>query len=325
MSTIKDVANEAGVSITTVSRVLNNKGYISEATKEKVYSAMKHLDYHPHQIARALSKKQSFLIGVIIPDSSLSFFAQLVRSIEDTCGKNGYKIILCNSLNNQSKEKGYIQMLQENRVDGIIMGSHASQLSDYKELKRPLITFERYIDNIPYVTADNFLGGQLATQHLIDSGCKHLLHISGPLELSILANRRSDAFQVTCNKNHVDYSVVDYTYTHLDFNYYVNYIQTTIGPMLDYYDGVFCSNDLLAYALYLYCHSNNIKVPDDIKIVGYDHSPFSQILASPKLTTIAQPIDTLGDLLAKGIISLVEKKEVYNQQLSVRLIKGDTT
>ena len=97
-------------------------------------------------------------------------------------------------------------MLKENRVDGIIMGSHALKLTSYESVNRPVITFERYIEGVPYVTSDNFLGGQLATQHLIDKGCKKLLHISGSLDLSILANRRADAFKVTCINQNIDYT-----------------------------------------------------------------------------------------------------------------------
>lgn len=325
MITIKEVAKEAGVSITTVSRVLNNKGYISADTRHKVQQAMKKLDYHPHQIARALSKKQSFLVGLIIPDSSLPFFAQLGTAIEQQCYALGYKVILCNSLNDREKEQSYIQMLRDNRVDGIIMGSHALDLDDYQSLDRPVITFERSIEGVPFVSSDNYLGGQLATQHLIDAGCKRLLHISGPLNLSILANRRSDAFQLTCTRQQIDYTIVEYEHTHLDFNYYVDYIEQTIAPILGEYDGVFCSNDYLAYALYLYCQKTSIQVPETLKIIGYDYSQFAQILASPKLTTIAQPIDTLGHQLAKGLITLIEKEDMHSQQLPVTLIQGQTT
>ncbi len=326
MATIKDVAKEAGVSITTVSRLLNNNNYISDSTRKKIRDAMKRLDYHPHQIARALSKKQTHILGLILPDSSHSFFGQLIKAIEMTAQSKDYKILLCNSLNDKEKELSYINMLKENRVDGIIMGSHALDLDAYKTIKKPLVTFDRYIDDtIPYVASDSYTGGQLATQHLIDQGCKQLLHISGPLKLSTFANRRADGFKLTCIENHIAYDIIESEYTKLSYSYFYQFIETTISSYLHKIDGVFCSNDILAYALYVYCIKHNINVPERIKIVGYDFCRFSRMLKTPRLTTIAQPIDLIGQILSKSLIDLIEKKETYNQQLSVKLIKGETT
>ncbi|WP_113672495.1 LacI family DNA-binding transcriptional regulator [Vallitalea guaymasensis] len=327
MNTIKDVAKKAGVSITTVSRVLNNNNYISDMTRKKVLDAMKELDYYPHQIARALSKKQTFIIGVILPDSSNPFFAQLLKNIEQVAQCKNYKVLLCNSLNDKEKELSYIKMLKENRVDGIIMGSHVLNMEAYKNITEPIIAFERYINNsIPYVTSDNYTGGQLATNHLIERGCKNLLHISGPLDLSIDANRRADAFKLTCIDNEIDYYIVEYQDLNLNFEYFYKFIETNIDKYLDKIDGVFCSNDILAYALYVYCKNKNINVPDTLKIVGYDNSQITQMLKTPRLTTIAQPIDLIGKILCENLIRLIEKKgDAYNQQLSVTFIKGETT
>jgi DNA-binding LacI/PurR family transcriptional regulator len=325
MANIKDVAKLAGVSVTTVSRVMNNTNYISSQTRENVEQAMKTLDYHPHQIARALSKKQTFILGAIIPDSSHPFFAQLLKSIEKKAEQDGYKVLLCNSLNNKEKEANYVQMLRENRVDGIIMGSHTLETSAYKDINRPLITFERYIDGIPHVSSDNYMGGQLATKHLIDQGCKKLLHISGPSRLDILSNRRADAFKLTCMDHNIDYTIIEYEYTKINFDYYQSYVQEVVAPYLSKIDGIFCSNDYVAYAIYLYCINHKISVPDQIKIIGYDYSLFAQVLQTPHLSTIAQPIELMGELLCESLIQLINKKEVYNQQLPVQLIKGETT
>jgi len=327
MPTIKDVAKKAGVSITTVSRVLNNTNYISDSTRNKVVAAMKELDYHPHQVARALSKKHTFIIGAILPDSSHPFFAQLLKAIEETALKEDYKVLLCNSFNDKEKGLSYINMLKENRVDGIIMGSHALDIDEYKKINKPIITFERYIDdNIPYISSDNYEGGRLATKHLIDQGCKSLLHISGPFKLSIFSNRRADAFKLTCIENNIDFEIIEAQHAKLSFDYFYNFIENNISNYLSKVDGVFCSNDILAYALYVYCKNNGIDVPGTIKIVGYDYCQFSRMLKTPTLTTIAQPIDLIGRYLCNNLIKMIEKKEgVYNQILSVKLIKGDTT
>ena len=126
--------------------MLNKHPNVSEKTKTTVNNVMQELNYYPHQIARALSKKQSFLIGMLVPDCANPFFAELIKYVELHAQKHDYKLLLCNSLNNKEKELKYIAMLQQNRVDGIIMGSHTLDVDFYKNLNAPIITFDRYID-----------------------------------------------------------------------------------------------------------------------------------------------------------------------------------
>ena len=209
------------------------------------------------------------------------------------------------------------------------MGSHLINTDFYQSIERPIITFDRHLsDKIPYIGSDNFTGGQLATQHLIDRGCKNLLHLSGSCKLPTLANKRADGFKLTCMQNNVTYEILEYQHTKLTFDYYYQYIETVVAPLLDHIDGVFCSNDILAYALYIYCTHHAISVPDALKIVGYDNSEFTRMLQSPRLTTIAQPIPIMGELLCTNMIKLIEEGEkatVYNQIVGVKLIQGTTT
>lgn len=325
---IKDVAKKAGVSITTVSRVINNNPVVNEKTKLKVNAVMEELNYYPHQIARALSKKQSFIIGILIPDCANPFFAEIIKYVELYAQNKDYKLLVCNSLNNKEKEIKYIQMLEQNRVDGIIMGSHTLDVDAYKNLNAPIITFDRYIDeNIPYVSSDNFYGGQLATNALIESGCQSLLHISGALHLNTFANRRAEAFKLTCIENKVNFQILELEHTKLSFEYFMGFINEKIAPILPNIDGVFCSNDLLAYALYIYCTQNNIRVPQDLKIIGYDYNSFIRMLKTPQITTIAQPVEKIANALCSGLIQLIENPDdsnVHNKVISVHLVKGDT-
>lgn len=327
---IKDVAKKAGVSITTVSRVLNNHPNVSEKTKATVNSAMLELNYYPHQVARALSKKQSFLIGMLVPDCSNPFFAELIKYVELNAQQHDYRLLLCNSLNNMERELKYISMLRQNRVDGIIIGSHTLDLNYYKDLNAPLITFDRYIDeSIPYVSCDNFYGGQLATNHLIENGCKSLLHISGALNLNSFVNRRSEAFKLTCLENNIPFQMIELDHTNLTYEYYYDFITERISPLLNDIDGVFCSNDLLAYALYVYCQENGINVPNDLKIIGFDNDFFIRTLRTPRITTIAQPIEKLATALWDGILELIENpkesnKHTHNRIISVNLVERDT-
>ncbi|MBD8069612.1 LacI family DNA-binding transcriptional regulator [Bacillus sp. PS06] len=329
MVNIKDVAIRAGVSVTTVSRVLNNRGYIGKETREKVEKAMAEINYFPNQIARALQKSQSYILGIIVPDSNNPFFSELVKHVEINANANNYKLLVCNSLDQSEKEAKYIRMLKENRVDGIIMCSHTLDVGEYTQINFPIVTFDRIIANqFPYVSSDNFKGGEIATEHLIASGCKKLLHLSGPLKLDLLPNRRSDAFRLTCMKHNIEFEVVEATQDNLTFQYFRDFIRTEIADTLSHFDGVFCSNDILAYALYLHAIENNIKVPEQLKIIGYDYHSFTRMLQTPKLTTISQPISRLGKILSNTIISMIETKDkdsVNNIVVDVELIKGDTT
>ena len=329
MSNIKDVAIRAGVSVTTVSRVLNNRGYIGKETRKKVEKAISEINYSPNQIARALQKSQSYILGIIVPDSNHPFFSELIKHVEVHASEQNYKVLICNSLDQPEKEANYISMLQENRVDGIIMCSHTLDVEEYKKLTFPIVTFDRIITNqFPYVTSDNFCGGGIATEHLIQSGCKNLLHISGPLKLDLLANRRADAFKLTCMRHNIPYQVIEYSHDSLTFEYFINFIKNEVSEMLPNFDGVFCSNDIVAYALYLYATETGINIPDQLKIVGYDYHSFTKMLQTPRLTTIAQPIKRLGKVLSSTIINMIESKDkdtINNTVVDVELIKGQTT
>ncbi|UCZ53897.1 LacI family DNA-binding transcriptional regulator [Bacillus shivajii] len=329
MANIKDVAKKAGVSVTTVSRVINNRGYIGKETRRKVEEAMAAIDYSPNQIARALQRSQSYIIGIIVPDSGHPFFAELIKNIEMYAYKSNYKLLVCNSLDEAEKETNYISMLKENRVDGIIMCSQTLNVEEYKKVNLPIVSFDRIISNdIPYVTSDNFHGGELATEHLINKGCKKLLHVSGPLNLDVLPNRRADAFKLTCMKYNIPFHIVEGEFSRQAFSYYPeDFIEEKVAEQLSEYDGVFCSNDILAYAIYIHALKQNIKVPEQLKIIGYDHNQFTKFLQNPKLTTINQPADKLGKAICSNLIKMIENEDndVNNTIVDVEFIQGETT
>ncbi|SDY05099.1 LacI family transcriptional regulator, sucrose operon repressor [Evansella caseinilytica] len=329
MANIKDVAKKAGVSISTVSRVLNNRGYIGKETRRKVEKAMAEINYSPNQIARALQKSQSYILGMIVPDSNHPFFSELIKHVEVFANEQNYKVVICNSLDQPDKEANYINMLRENRVDGIIMCSHTLDVEEYKSVLFPIVTFDRILSNqVPYVASDNYRGGEIATEHLIQAGCKRLLHISGPLKLDLLANRRADAFRLTCMRHHLHHDIIEGTNDNLTFEYFRHFIANEVADRLQSYDGVFCSNDMVAYALYLYAAANGINVPERLKIVGYDYHSFTRMLKTPRLTTISQSAKRLGKVLSSTIIHVIEKKDedtINNTIVDVELVKGETT
>ena len=193
---IQDVAKKAGVSATTVSRVLNNRGYISDETREKVNKAMKELNYFPNDVARSLFNKRTNLIGLIIPTVSNPFFGELTFYIETICNSIGYKILICNSLNNIENEKKYLEMLMRNQVDGIIVGTHNQGILDYKNDNLAAVSIDTYLsENIPIIGSDNYNGGKIATELLLAKGCKNIINIDGDCNLKTQARLRKVAYE----------------------------------------------------------------------------------------------------------------------------------
>ena len=312
MANIKDVAKLANVSVTTVSRVLNNKGYISDETRESVRKAMEELDYQPNEVARSLFRRQSNMIGLIIPSVSHPFFAQLTRYIEFYAHEFGYKIVLCNSLMQSGKEREYIELLRRHQVDGIIMGSHTLEIAEYSGLNLPIVSFDRQIaPDIPYVSSDNFTGGVLAGRHLIEKGCKKLAHISGNLKLQMLSNKRNDGFIQACKEYDKTYYIYETDINVLGKNDYTQVVETLFKEHPDI-DGIFASSDIIAAQIIKKCTDLGRRVPEDVKIVGYDDTDIAKYLI-PAITTIAQPIESMARYAIDYVIKQIEGEVVPNE------------
>jgi DNA-binding LacI/PurR family transcriptional regulator len=323
MATIKDVAKVSGVTVTTVSRVLNNRGYISEITRKKVYEAMEKLNYQPNELARSLYRKKSNFIGLIIPNVAHPFFAELTSFIEFYAYKQGYKVLICNSYQDSVKEREYVEMLKRNQVDGIIMGSHTLETSDYLVPTLPIVAIDRKLSHdIPYVTSDNYKGGELATNLLIDKGCKKLVHISGPLELNTPANNRYKAFMDVVEKKNVEYVIVQ---AKLDiFESYEKLAYKLFQEQPDI-DGVFASSDMIAASIIHVANEIGKEIPRELKIVGYDDISIAHMIVPP-LTTIKQPIEAMAELTVKVLINQIEHVEVNLENvLPISLVERKST
>lgn len=324
MATIHDVAKKAGVSVTTVSRVLNNRGYISEATRSKVYQSMDELGYQPNEIARSLLRKQSNIIGLIIPDVSHPFFSELANHVEYHAYQNGFKVLLCNSHMDPVKEKDYIEMLKRNRVDGIIMGSHTLEVEEYMNLHSPLVTIDRKIGSIPFISSDNYKGGELATELLIRKGCKKIAHICGNLELELLANQRSEAFEHIAAKHAIEHLTIQTDMNVFDQWQYERIIRSLFLEHPDI-DGVFATSDIIAAFAVKECGRSGKRVPDDVRIVGYDDVNAASWL-TPAITTVKQPISEIGRLAVELIRKQMDGEPLEREHvLNVELVERATT
>lgn len=325
MATLKDVAAECGLTVTTVSRVLNNRGYISDETRAKVFAAMDKLNYTPNEVARSLSKKSTNTIGVIVPHIRHPYFAEMLSNIENAASKNGFKIILYNSKGRDNKEKEYLDMCTSNRVAGIILFSASVAVQEFAASKIPLVTVERFVENgTAAVECDNRQGGELAAQHLIDQGCKRLLNVSGVIGNSMPADDRTLGFADVCNKNGITYKIVETNigqYNSLDYH---ELLEQALG-LGEVFDGVFASSDLIASQVLQVCAKVGIKVPEDIKLVGFDDVMISQI-TNPPITTIHQPIKEMAETAVEMVIAASEGKTVPKRTLlPVSLVKREST
>ncbi|ADL69404.1 transcriptional regulator, LacI family [Thermoanaerobacterium thermosaccharolyticum DSM 571] len=324
MATIRDVAEKAGVTVTTVSRVLNNRGYISEKTRKKVYEAMKELNYQPNELARSLYRRKSYLIGLLIPSVSHPFFAELTSYIEYYAYQNDYKILLCNSLQDVEKEKDYINMLKRHQVDGIIIGSHTLKTEQYLNVNLPIVAIDRYFsEKIPYVASDNYNGGVLATKLLIQNGCRKIAHISGPLILNTPANNRYKAFMDVVKEHNIENVVVETKLNVFDTDEYKKLIIKLFTDHPDI-DGVFASSDLIAATIINAAREIGKEVPKDLKIVGYDDISIAKTIVPP-LTTIRQPIEEMAKKTIEIILDQIDGKEVSIENvLPITLVERES-
>ena len=340
MATLKDVARETGLTVTTVSRVLNNRGYISEETREKVYAAMKKLNYRPNEVARSLSKKSTNTIGVIVPHIRHPYFSELISNLENEASKRGYKMILCNSQEKENKEREYLEMCTSNCVAGIVLCSAGVAVEEFQGSNIPLITIERYMENgTASVECDNKQGGKLAAEHLIACGCKNLLHISGVYETAMPADNRALGFIEVCEKAgvfHREVATNTYQYNKLEYhdfleevlkeNYHVdNTTENDENCGKSRIDGIFASSDLIAAQILQVCSKLGIRVPEDIKLVGFDDVNISS-LTTPQITTIHQPIKEIAELTLELLINAQDGKTVAKRSLlPVSLVKREST
>ncbi|HET6486670.1 MAG TPA: LacI family DNA-binding transcriptional regulator, partial [Spirochaetia bacterium] len=306
--TIKDVAARAGVTVTTVSRCLNRRGYMSEATRVRIQQAMTDLDYVPNEIARSLLRRRSSIIGLIIPTANHPFFGQLTTSIEARAYEAGYKLMLCDSRLDSEKESQYIDMLIRHQVDGIIMASHTLRVDQYRRIGMPLVSMDRRIaERIPYVTSDNTAGGRLATRRLIEQGCRRLAFFTGKVNRALLPSRRVEAFEEEARAADLEPIVVQTGEDVFDFTQYQTLVDQLFREHPDV-DGVIASDVKAGHVLQA-CRRFGRRVPQDVKVVGYDDILLASLLV-PRLTTIHQPIEEMGSRAVDVLVAQIAGEAV---------------
>ncbi len=321
MATIKDVAKKANVSVATVSRVINKKGYVNEETRALVENAIHQLNYIPNELARSLFNKHSKLIGVLVPHFDTQFYAELIEGIENAAMRLGYKIMLSNTQDSAKREKDYIHIYSQYNIDGIIVASNAHNVEQLIKSDLPIVTVDHILsENIPSITSNNILGGIIAAQKLISGGARFILELRGPSFL-LTVSERSLGFRQVLVQNNIPY--ISYDTDLLNPN--IDVIRKTIEEHPEI-DGIFATSDFLAI------HAQNIlqklgrRVPEDVQIVGFDNIVYTT-LVSPTITTIAQPIRRMGELALESLVKLLNDEPLgdFHSVLDVKLIERDST
>lgn len=319
--TIKDIAKQANVSIATVSKVINNKdeGFSLE-TKNRVIKIMHELDYHPNSIARGLVTKRTNVIGLILPDITNPFFPEVVRGVEDTANAHGYNLVLCNTDDDEKKEKKYFRILRDKYVDGVIY-TNAAALRD-KNIKIlvddeiPFVLMDRYTENqiIPYIHTDNEMGMYEAVKYLIDKGHRKISYISGPVG-DIVAENRIRGYKRAMIESGIKFNETLLRYGNYKVASGIRCMESLLSSGMDF-TAVVCANDMMAVGALDVLKNKGISVPEEISITGYDDIFLSQ-MTTPKLTTISQPKYELGRISAEILFKLINGEEIDSREIKL--------
>lgn len=322
MPNMRDIARLSGVSIATVSRYINNNGYVSDEVKDKIQQVIDELNYKPNALARAIFTKSSRTIGLMVPNISNPFFNQMALTIEKYANNNGYSIFLCNTEDNPEKEKNYINILQSHRVEGIIIARSQCK-EEYSTIDIPVISFENHIsDNIITVASDNYNGGRIAFEHLHNCGCKKILHVKGPSTFEATEDRYRGFLDAAGEKN------VSIDSFEFESDFQVKMLEDSMEEIdqISKYDGIFVFNDIAAAVVMRFLLAKEINIPRDLQIIGFDNSFICEVL-KPSLTTINQPVEEIGKVIIDLLIKLINGEEVEcrDYTLGTSLIKRETT
>lgn len=315
MATIKDVAKRAGVSISTVSNVLNSSKYVSDELTQKVQAAIADLHYRVDVTARNMKIRNTKMIGVIVSSFHIIFVPQVMNGIQKYASEHGYQILFYSSDFSFEKEKHCVSLLLDHKVDGIILNSVASYLEKkyFRELasltashkKVFVVSLERNLSSygIFSVHVNNFLGGKIATKYLLEGGCSHIAVISGPKIHDVIYDRLCGYRAALEDAGLVyDTSMIEYgDYTTLSG--YLAMKRIIMNGIQ--FDGVFSCNDQMAIGVLKAMKENRIDCPSRVKVIGFDNTYVSSI-AVPSLTTINVPKVRMGTVAAQKLTEMIE-------------------
>lgn len=310
MVSIKDVAEVAGVSASTVSHVINETRHVAPLTRQKVEEAIATLGFQPSMMARALKVKRTNIIGMLVSSSSNPFFADVVRGVEEGCYRHNFSLILCNSGHESDRQLANLTTLLQRRIDALLVMTTKTDPALYEQLSKLGSLPKAILDSAPHPNActlqdDSVLGARIATEHLLQRGLTKIGCLMGP-EDHPRSRERFKGFQQAMKDAGVDvcqqWLASDALTALGGYAAMTKILQADTRP-----EAVFAFNDLMAMGAYRAIQERGLSIPEDISVVGYDDVEYASYM-SPTLTTVKQPSFELGLSAAEVLIDHLEKK-----------------
>jgi len=316
-STIYDVAKIAGVSPSTISRVMNTPEIVAENTRQKVINAIKELAYIPNMMAASMPRRRTNYIGLIIPDITNIFFSNLVRGVQDVCEKHGYSVLVVNSDDRQEKESRYLRLLYSRRVDGVILTVAGYREEEFPEEelsllnKMNIVLIDREINGIaaPIVKVNNFAGACSAVKYLITLGHKKIMYLAG-IKGTRTNQERRKGYLSALKEAHINWKKeigADFRLDTADQE--ITHYWSQLKNSDELPTAIFAANDLMAIGALKAFIQLKVRVPKDISIIGFDNIPFSDC-TYPSLTTVAQPTYLIGQKAVNTLLKIINKKKI---------------
>ncbi|MGM0213116.1 LacI family DNA-binding transcriptional regulator [Enterococcus sp. AZ109] len=316
MASIEDVAKKAKVSVTTVSRALNDHPYVSDKTKKKIYKAMEELNYYPNNVAQQLRGKGSKMIGVIISYITNPFFAYLVDAIETTALELGYHLVVMQTRGNQTMEKFYIEMVQKKQLDGIIITNLENATKEVTALidEGKIVLCNRFIGNekLPVIHIDEAEASYKGTEYLIKQGHTNIAFCTG--NIMNPQDHRFRGFLEALEDYELTFNKEWFFERTLGVEGGKEFVHWLVEHPDDQPTAVFSNGDEVAAGIISEARKHDLRVPEDLAVLGFDDQPLA-VLTSPAITTIRQPIQQMGEYATKVLIKKIEKKEVSDLEV----------
>jgi LacI family transcriptional regulator len=307
MATMKQVAEKAGVSTSTVSHVINNTRVVSPDVRARVLSIIAEMRYIPSAVARSLKNDKTHTIGMMVPNSSNPYFAELIQGIEDAAFKRSYNVILCNAYDDPKKQAAYLRVLMEKRIDGLILvasGADDELALLLRDQSVPIVLVDREVAGVEadFIESDHETGGYLATRYLIELGHTDIGCVSGPADLPPARDRVAGylrALKEAGLKFRLDYLVRSDFTSEGGFRAFQQLLALNQPPT-----AIFASNDLMAIGGICAASEARLRIPQDLSVIGYDDIALASY-STPRLTTMAQPKYEMGQRVTRLLLERI--------------------
>lgn len=306
MTTIHDVAKRANVSISTVSRVMNNSPLVTADKRERVLAAIRELGYQPNGLARGLINRRTKTIGVLIPDVSNFFFAEVFRGMEDVAHARGWNVMICNTDRDTKRMLHYIGVLKEKRVDGVVFTSEPiteEYCEALKSLSVPVILAATTSESFPSLKVNDEQASFEAVSLLINKGHREIGMVSGPIDDPIAGGPRLAGFRKALEHADIPFVPERIFYGNYRFDSGKEAAEALLQKFPEL-TAIFAASDEMAIGIYSYAYEKGIRIPEDLSIVGYDDVRIAR-MSTPPLTTVAQPLYQMGEAAVAKLIDMI--------------------